>query len=394
MAHPVHVKVNMKINTISHVDSSNMEYKMSIMLRQIWMDPRLSYTIYNNHITLDAEYRRKIWTPDTFFSNEKMSRRHMETEPNVLIRIYPNGTVYYSIRLTLTIKCAMDLKYFPLDTQHCFLFTESYAFTTADVTMQWYGLGIECEDTDLFLPSYKVARIRIGSCGASYLSGDYPCLVSELRFTRLYGYYLIQVYIPSGLVVVLAFLSFWIDVSAVPARVTLGITSVLTIITQTSSNRASLPHVSYVKAMDVWMSVCLAFAIGALVEFAIVNYYFRKDKEKLAQKATEAQNKAQMADDANGNAKNAETQFEMSESGNCTYNLDDKTRQKGTKPVPKFMKKFTRSDWIDFAARIGFLGSFLIFTIVYWVYYIIVSNDLDSSVRPDPFSNMTIVKNT
>ena len=42
----------------------------------------------------------------------------------------------------------------------------------------------------------------------------------------------LQVYIPSGLVVLIACLSFWIDQNAVPARITLGLVSVVTIATQ------------------------------------------------------------------------------------------------------------------------------------------------------------------
>ena len=58
------------------------------------------------------------------------------------------------------------------------------------------------------------------------------------------GYYLIQMYIPSLLTVILSWVSFWINMDAAPARVALGITTVLTMTTQSSGSRASLPKVS------------------------------------------------------------------------------------------------------------------------------------------------------
>lgn len=67
------------------------------------------------------------------------------------------------------------------------------------------------------------------------------CIEVKFHLERQMGYYLIQMYIPSLLIVILSWVSFWINMDAAPARVGLGITTVLTMTTQSSGSRASLP---------------------------------------------------------------------------------------------------------------------------------------------------------
>lgn len=78
----------------------------------------------------------------------------------------------------------------------------------------------------------------------SFLAGKFTCIEARFHLERQMGYYLIQMYIPSLLIVILSWISFWINMDAAPARVGLGITTVLTMTTQSSGSRASLPKVS------------------------------------------------------------------------------------------------------------------------------------------------------
>ena len=57
--------------------------------------------------------------------------------------------------------------------------------------------------------------------------------------------------------------------------------TILTMTTQSSGSRQSLPRVSYIKAIDIWMTSCLMFVFAALLEFAIVNVLARKEIRRM-----------------------------------------------------------------------------------------------------------------
>ncbi|KAK7079959.1 hypothetical protein SK128_021375, partial [Halocaridina rubra] len=100
---------------------------------------------------------------------------------------------------------------------------------------------------------------------------NFTCLEIVFTFKRRLGYYLFHTYIPTCLIVIMSWISFWIRPEAVPARVTLGVTSLLTLSTQHANSQKSLPPVSYIKAIDVFMSSCTVFVFFSLMEYALVN---------------------------------------------------------------------------------------------------------------------------
>ncbi|KAG7250089.1 hypothetical protein CRUP_006012 [Coryphaenoides rupestris] len=92
------------------------------------------------------------------------------------------------------------------------------------------------------------------------------------------------VYAPTLLIVVLSWLSFWINPDASAARVPLGILSVLSLSSECTSLASELPKVSYVKAIDVWLITCLLFGFASLVEYAAVQVMLNSPRRVQAEK--------------------------------------------------------------------------------------------------------------
>lgn len=60
----------------------------------------------------------------------------------------------------------------------------------------------------------------------------------------------------------------------IPFVIFSGITTVLTMTTISTGVRSSLPRISYVKAIDIYLVMCFVFVFAALLEYAAVNYLY------------------------------------------------------------------------------------------------------------------------
>uniref|UniRef100_A0A672MYG8 Glycine receptor, alpha 4b n=1 Tax=Sinocyclocheilus grahami TaxID=75366 RepID=A0A672MYG8_SINGR len=170
---PVNVTCNIFINSFGSITETPMDYRLNVFLRQQWNDPRLAYKEYpDDSLDLDPSMLDSIWKPDLFFANEKGANFHEVTTDNKLLRIFQNGNVLYSIRLTLILSCPMDLKNFPMDTQTCTMQLESFGYTMNDLIFQWLDEGPMQVADDLVLPQFVLKEEKdLGYCTKHYNTG-------------------------------------------------------------------------------------------------------------------------------------------------------------------------------------------------------------------------------
>ncbi|EDX12309.1 GD19310 [Drosophila simulans] len=379
---PAVVRVNIFVRSISKIDDVTMEYSVQLTFREQWTDERLKFDDIQGRLKyLTLTEANRVWMPDLFFSNEKEGHFHNIIMPNVYIRIFPNGSVLYSIRISLTLACPMNLKLYPLDRQICSLRMASCKWLdTNDLVSCGRGDPVQVSFTLLFFMSTLKSARALSKC-------EYSCLKVDLLFKREFSYYLIQIYIPCCMLVIVSWVSFWLDQGAVPARVSLGVTTLLTMATQTSGINASLPPVSYTKAIDVWTGVCLTFVFGALLEFALVNYASRSGSNKANMHKENMKKKRRDLEQASLDA----ASDLLDTDSNATFAMKPLVRHPGDPlalekrlqcevhmQAPKrpnccktWLSKFpTRSKRIDVISRITFPLVFALFNLVYWSTYL------------------------
>ncbi|KAA0720489.1 Gamma-aminobutyric acid receptor subunit alpha-6 GABA(A) receptor subunit alpha-6 [Triplophysa tibetana] len=270
------VKTDIFVTSFGPVSDVEMEYTMDVFFRQTWIDDRLKFKGPIEILRLNNLMVSKIWTPDTFFRNGKRSISHNMTTPNKLFRIMQNGTILYTMRLTINAECPMRLINFPMDGHTCPLKFGSYAYPISEIVYTWKKgplFSVEVPQESSSLLQYDLIGQTVSSERLKSNTGEYIVMTVYFHLQRKMGFFLIQTYIPCFMTVILSQVSFWINKESVPARTVFGITTVLTMTTLSISARHSLPKVSYATAMDWFIAVCFAFVFSALIEFAAVNYF-------------------------------------------------------------------------------------------------------------------------
>ncbi|KAM7397703.1 hypothetical protein PAMA_005835 [Pampus argenteus] len=342
------VRTNIYVTSFGPVSDTDMEYTIDVFFRQSWRDERLKFDGPMQVLPLNNLLASKIWTPDTFFHNGKKSVAHNMTTPNKLLRLVDNGTLLYTMRLTIHAECPMHLEDFPMDAHACPLKFGSYAYTNNEVIYLWTQ-GDE----------RSVAVAEDGS---------------RLNQYDLLGHVIGKETISSST----------------------GVTTVLTMTTLSISARNSLPKVAYATAMDWFMAVCYAFVFSALIEFATVNYFTKRSwawdgkKEGMEIREPFQANMARINDMRRESAT-------LSKKANNTFNIVGTTyainvaKDQGVTTVSKSAtgasakhpylqrvddpylearKSYNRVSKVDKISRIIFPVLFFIFNLGYWATYV------------------------
>uniref|UniRef100_A0A182TJ15 Neurotransmitter-gated ion-channel ligand-binding domain-containing protein n=1 Tax=Anopheles melas TaxID=34690 RepID=A0A182TJ15_9DIPT len=325
----VHRDVAASPTTSRPASSHHLKYEVEFLLQQQWFDPRLRYANQSQYEYLNAiHHHEDIWLPDTYFI------MHGDFKDPIIpmhfaLRIYRNGTINYLMRRHLILSCQGRLNIFPFDDPLCSFALESISYEQSAITYVWkndedtlrkspslttlnayliqnqtiacpikasWRGNYSCLKVDLiftrdrafyfttvFIPgiilvtsSFITFWLEWNAVPARSMIGNYSCLKVDLMFTRDRAFYFTTVFIPGIILVTSSFITFWLEWNAVPARVMIGVTTMLNFFTTSNGFRSTLPVVSNLTAMNVWDGVCMCFIYASLLEFVCVNYVGRK----------------------------------------------------------------------------------------------------------------------
>ncbi|XP_006563760.1 glycine receptor subunit alpha-2 isoform X3 [Apis mellifera] len=428
---PINVYTKAYIYTIkSNMAKTLVQFDVHMMLQFRYLDARLKFSNiapYLNQIYGGQFVRDLIWTPTVYVSNEPSSAITGNNVKDVLVSIDPSGMVRLNTRLQATLNCGLRLEKFPFDVQECPLIFESWTHNVLDMVLYWDQEPIILAD-ELHLTEYKLVEKWVNSSEIFYttsqqyyghFAGNFSSISITFKLAREMGFFMMDYYIPSILIVVISWVSFWLHMDASPPRIVLGTNTILTFMTLASKVENSLPKVSYIKASEIWFLGCTIFLFAAMVEFAFVNTIYRRKKTvplkkvnskyilkstltpKLARKqfqknttGLERSRSWSSLDNTNTNDQDYSSQnyltvhsfpstlnipsVKIDEDQKCSIeSITSVNSTSSPKPFPRRatlaqLHNFTTmtpqeiAQWIDRRSRIVFPVAFIIFNILYW----------------------------
>eukprot|EP00755_Sulcionema_specki_P020648 Sspe_Gene.72470::Locus_43278_Transcript_1_1_Confidence_1.000_Length_1994::g.72470::m.72470/K05196/GLRB; glycine receptor beta len=319
---PVKVYLMNTITKVADINTKLQTYAVNLFFRQQWHDERLEWNasehgfqelIYSSPPALKRSptpHRpplslspETIWVPDVFFANSL----NIQGNGEQYLFVFSSGNVVWSRRFLVTFYCQMDFGLFPFDEQNCTVSIESYAFSPKTLV-----ITIPDNDTEHLYPPLELNsdEFDVASVGEYHLTvppaRQRPRVMGNLTFTavkldfiftRNFKTYFITVFAPLWLVVALSCMGLWLDNQSAPARVSMGVSTVLILITLLYTLTQRLPEVSYILALDLYLILCLFTVFCNSAEYTVVNYMqtkmrMREDDLELRRRAAAAINQS------------------------------------------------------------------------------------------------------
>ncbi|XP_046423061.1 pH-sensitive chloride channel 1 isoform X13 [Neodiprion pinetum] len=373
------VNVSVLLLSLASPDESSLKYEVEFLLQQQWYDPRLRYSNRSSYEFLNAiHHHNDIWLPDTYFIMHGDFKDPL-IPVHFALRIYRNGTVNYLMRRHLILSCQGRLNIFPFDDPMCSFAIESISYEQTAITYVWKNDEgtLRTSPSLTTLNAYLIQNRTIPCPIKASWRGNYSCLKVDLIFTRDRAFYFTTVFIPGIILVTSSFITFWLEWNAVPARVMIGVTTMLNFFTTSNGFRSTLPVVSNLTAMNVWDGVCMCFIYASLLEFVCVNYVGRKrplhnvvyrpGENPVTQGDKKREGGGATVPGGGGGAPNEIVTCTNCGPNPCTHTATNGCAAEVRKKEPPHPIRVAKT--IDVIARITFPTAYAVFLIFFFIHY-------------------------
>jgi len=259
---PTPVNVYLYVADVFEVSGSEQAFNADVVLVAEWRDPSLA----GRWTAVHSENMEDVWEPRLQLVNQRGANALLPQR----VEIDPEGLVRYRQRWSGRFTARMDLKDFPLDRQRFHVQVVSLGYSRDEVDLvpdlggKRSGRAEQLSITDWTLGPARMETADFEPTpGMKALAG--VRLVWEGK--RHIGYYAVQVILPLVMIVLMGWTALWIAPSLVTPRISVVITTMLTLIAYRFALGRLVPNLPYLTRFDYFTlgSTILTFLVLLLV---------------------------------------------------------------------------------------------------------------------------------
>ncbi len=272
------VYISIVINNISEINAAGQIMKADIYLVAKWKDPRLAHPGNENEV----KNFDNTWGPLLTINNRLNINKSFAED----ITVSNDGTATYFQRIFGDFTQEFNFEDFPFDTQ------------TFDIKI--IGIGNTANDIELVpdpevpsgvsdklsMPDWKILNWKFDNTSYAIMNGapDLPALTFTFFAKRESGFYMLVFVIPLVLIIMMSWMAFWLHPKLSSSQISIATTSMLTLIAYRFVVSGSLPKISYLTRMDIFVLGSSIFIFITLLLAVITTSLSSRGKEVLANK--------------------------------------------------------------------------------------------------------------
>lgn len=261
---PTEIQTGVYLIDLVKISGSEQMFTADIAVRFTWKDPRLELVGGAVRTVPLSE----VWHPRLSVANARDAKGVL---PEV-VEIQPDGTVVYRQRMKGDFSARMDLHSFPFDTQTLPVHVVARGYDESQVRV------VADEDligrsSELTMPDWAAGEVTLRSVPyeVEQLGLSVPGVKLEIKAERLVGYYVGTIFASAAIILCMAWFVFWLAPDALNPRISVSVTSMLTLIAHRFVISGQLPRLPYLTRMDFFLlgaTFMVLFGLAGVVAVA------------------------------------------------------------------------------------------------------------------------------
>ena len=274
---PLVVRAGFMLYDVNEIRESTETFEFEGALLLSWKDPREAFDpetegagerVFKGQFQYSEMYRG--WKPQVFLANESGAYDRQ----GIVLRIEPDGTIWYLEEIDAVAESPMDLRFFPFDTQRLQIHFKFLGYDAGEVRFE------PVEDFSRLLPQHGSpvgnagwsigdhavsADEDLSAIAGSAAVGPGSTLRIDVTAERRSGYLVRVVVLPLMLIVALSWVIFWMDRESLSNRINISFIALLTVVAFQIMVEQALPAIPDLTLMAGFLAVNYVLLAATIV---------------------------------------------------------------------------------------------------------------------------------